>query len=86
MMCQMTIRNLIGKFEVTGSVGDETVPVRPRSAQSNENVTRVRAHVAQHSRTSILRRCQQLNITKSFLQRILAKYLNLQEYKIQLNQ
>lgn len=80
------IRNLMAKFELTGSVLDVKTPLRHRNVRSVENIARVNESVTESPKTSIRRRSQQLAISRSSLQRILAKDLRLHAYKIQLTQ
>lgn len=81
-----TIENLIKKFERTFSLKDERDLIRHRPKRSVENIAAVRDSVAARPSTSIRHRCQELNIHRSTLQRILKKDLHLHAYKIQLTQ
>lgn len=80
------ITKLIEKFERTGSVTDVKTALRPRSGRSAENIAAVEENVADDARTSIRRRAQQLDLSRSTVQRILTKDLHLHAYKIQLTQ
>jgi len=59
---------------------------RPKTSCSNVNVEAVLESVAENPRTQIRCRGQELQIRRSFLQRILTKDLCLHAYKIQLVQ
>jgi len=80
--------NLIKKFEVSGSLSTAKSSGRSpgRSGRSNENVAAVSASVDENLSTSIRHRAQQLDISRSPVQRILTKDLHLHAYKIQLTQ
>lgn len=80
------IRNLMAKFERTGSVLDVKSPLRPRNVRSVENIAMVNESVTESPKTSIRHRSQQLAISRSSLQRILTNDLRLHAYKIQLTQ
>lgn len=80
------VQNLIKKFEETGSVKNLETPVRLRSARSVENIDAVTGSVNENPGTSIRHRSQQLDITRSSMQRILTKDLHLHAYKVQLTQ
>ena len=81
-----TVQSLVARFVETGSVGDLKKSPRPRTARSNENVAAVAESVRETPGTSIRHRSQELNISRTSLQRILRKDLHLQAYKIQLCQ
>lgn len=81
-----TIQKLVNKFESTFSLHDVVVTARQRNARSEENIDMVRQSVAGDPNVSIPRRCQQLQISKTTLWRILREDLNLRAYKIALTQ
>ena len=81
-----TVQSLVARFVETGSVGDLKKSPRPRTARSSENVAAVAESVREIPGTSIRHRSQELNISRTSLQRILRKDLHLQAYKIQLCQ
>lgn len=83
---ESTIRRLINKFEATGSLLDQTTPVRQRSARSIENIAAVRESVRENPRQSIPRRAQELGLSSTSTWRILHKDLGLHPYKVQLTQ
>lgn len=83
---EKTIRSIVQKFEVTGSVKNLPTPVRARSKRSVENIAAVRESVAANPKLSIPRRSQQLGIAQTTTWRILRKDLALKAYKIQLTQ
>lgn len=83
---ERTIRNVVDKFEATGSVNSQPTPVRRRNARSAENITAVRESVQENSRQSILRRSQELGLSQTTTWRILRRDLGLHPYKIQLTQ
>ena len=80
------IRNIVQKFEETGSVLDIKPATRKRKGRSQEHINMVRDSVAEDQQTSIARRSQQLEITQTTLWRILHKDLALKPYKVQLVQ
>ncbi|XP_076175204.1 recombination repair protein 1 isoform X3 [Ptiloglossa arizonensis] len=65
------------RFVETGSVGDLEKSSRPRTARSSENVATVAKSVRETPGTSIRHRSQELNISRTSLQRILTKDLQL---------
>lgn len=83
---ERTIRNVVNKFEETGSVCDIVRPVHHRNARSTENIAAVRESVAEERNLSIPRRAQQLGLSYGTLWRILHLDLHLHPYKIQLTQ
>lgn len=86
VLTSSTVKRLIEKFRETGSVGDAKHTGRPKTSRSNVNIEAVRASVGDNPGTSIRRRGQELQISRSSLQRILTKDLCLHAYKIQLTQ
>lgn len=83
---ESTIRRLVDKFESTGSVNNQPVPVRQRNARSAENIAAVRDSVHENPRQSIPRRAQELGFSQTTTWRILRRDLGLHPYKIQLTQ
>ncbi|XP_036185884.1 DDB1- and CUL4-associated factor 16 isoform X2 [Myotis myotis] len=81
-----TVKRLIKKFRETGSISDLKHPGRPSTSRSTQNIEAVRESVAKSPGTSIRRRGQELDISKSSLQRILTKDLHYPAYKVQLTQ
>lgn len=81
-----TVVNLINKFESTGSVVDAKRSGRPRSGRSDENIAMTAVSVDDDPTTSIRHRGQELGISSSSLQLVLAKDLHLHPYKVQLTQ
>ena len=69
------MKRLIEKFREVGSVGDAKHTGRPKTCCSNVNVKAVSESVAENPRTPFRRRGQELQITRSSLQRILTKDL-----------
>jgi len=80
------VKRLIEKFREVGLVGDAKHTGRPKTSSSNVNVVAVHESFAENPRTPIRRRGQELQITRSSIQRILTKDLCLNAYKIQLVQ
>ncbi|XP_076175194.1 recombination repair protein 1 isoform X2 [Ptiloglossa arizonensis] len=72
-----TVQSLVARFVETGSVGDLEKSSRPRTARSSENVATVAKSVRETPGTSIRHRSQELNISRTSLQRILTKDLQL---------
>lgn len=81
-----SIRNLIKKFEETGSVENIKPPGRPRNVRTSENIAIVSESVVSEPTMSIPRRSQELDISSTSLWRILHLDLHLHPYKIQLTQ
>ena len=65
-------------------LGDAKYTGRPKTSRSNVNIEAVRENVGENLGTSI--HGQELQISRSSLQRILTKDLCLRAYKIQLTQ
>lgn len=74
---ESTIRRLINKFETTGSIADQTTPVRQRTARSIENIVAVRDSVRENPRQSIRRRAQELGLAQTSTWVILRRDLKL---------
>lgn len=81
-----TIQRLVAKFELTGSVNNQSTPLRQRNARSAENIAAVRDSVQENPKQSIPRRAQELGLSKTSTWRILRRDLGLHPYKIQLTQ
>ncbi|KAK9881380.1 hypothetical protein WA026_016271 [Henosepilachna vigintioctopunctata] len=81
-----TIDRLVAKFESTFSLHNVPVPVRARSARSDENIAAASASVQEDANVSLTRRSQQLGLSVTSLWRILRKDLGLHPYKIKLTQ
>lgn len=84
--CRNTVVNLIKKFELSGSVGNEKSCGHIRTSRTTEMIASVSQSVQKDGFTSIAIRSQQIGISKSSLQRILKEDLHLHAYKIQLAQ
>lgn len=80
------IKNLVEKFESTGSVQNARTSTHTRSGRSTENIADVSDSVADQPNLSIRRRSQQLGISRSTTWRILHKDLALKAYKVELVQ
>ena len=72
-----TVKRIIEKFVKTESITDVRPSTRVGPGRLAENVTAVRQNVAESPGTSIRHRAQELNISRSTMQRILRKYLRL---------
>lgn len=83
---ESSVRKLIRKLEVTGSLLNVKKTGRPRSVRTQETIDLVRDNVTASPRKSVRRRAQQLNLSPSSLHAILTKDLKLHAYKIQLTQ
>ena len=83
---ESAIGKIVRKFKHTGSVADVETPSRARLPRSDENIAAVRESVAEHPDTSIRHRAQELNLSRTSLQRILTNDLSLYAYKVQLTQ
>lgn len=77
---------LIEQFETIGSIQTKKRHIHVRAARSAENIAAVSESVEHNSSTSIRHRSQQLRLSRSSLQRILAKDLHFHAYKIRLTQ
>lgn len=80
------IRNLISRFENTGSVADLPGRGPRRTVRKNEAVQSVQQSVLQDPYASTRRRSSQLGISRTSLQKILELDLKLFPYKIQMVQ
>ena len=63
-------------------MADVKTPSRARLRRSNENIAAVRESVAEHPDTSIRHRAQELNLSRTSLQRISTNDLSLYAYKV----
>jgi len=79
-------KRMIKKFEETGSIMNNKLPVRHRSGRSLDNAAAVNESVAESIATSLRHRSQQLEIPRSAMRRILTKDLHMHAYKFQLTQ
>lgn len=86
VLSSSTVKRVIEKFRDTGSISDLKHSGRPSTSRSAQNIQAVRQSVAEAPKTSIRHRSQQLDISRSSLQRILTKDLHLHAYKDQLTQ
>ncbi|OAD53117.1 hypothetical protein WN48_10746 [Eufriesea mexicana] len=80
------VKKLIKKFREAGSISDLRHSGRPSTSRSTQNIEAVRESAAKNPRISIRHRSQELDISKSSLQRILMKDLHLPIYKVELTQ
>ncbi|XP_043676454.1 uncharacterized protein LOC122633042 [Vespula pensylvanica] len=83
---EMTIRNIIARFQQQGTVSDLPRSGRPRSVFTNANIQRVEESVLEEPGTSTRRRSSQLELSRTSLRRISRHLLLLFPYKIQLVQ
>jgi hypothetical protein len=80
-----TLERLVKKFEATKSLEDQTSLPHRRPVRTEANIAAVRDSIEDDPNTSTRRRSQELNISRSSLQRILHD-LQLRPYKVQLTQ
>jgi len=83
---ESTIRRLVAKFELTGSINYQPTPIRQQNARSIENIAAMLDSVRENPRQSISRRSQELGLSATSTWRILRLDLGLHPYKIQLTQ
>lgn len=83
---RQAVRALVTKFESKYSLLDVPVPIRLRTARSNENIAAVNESIRNDPNQSISRRSQELGLSQTTLWRILRKDLGLHPYKIKLTQ
>ena len=83
---ELAIRNLIKKFESTGSVCDVKHPTRQKRKRTQENIDAVNESVSEEPELSITRRSQRLGLSYGTTWNILHKDLSFKAYKIQLTQ
>jgi len=76
----------VAKFESTGSINNQSTPVRHRNARPAENIAAVRESIQENPRQSISRCSQELGLSAISTWRILRRDLGLNSYKIQLTQ
>ena len=74
---QSTVQRMNKKFEETGSIMDSKLPVRHPTGRSLDNIAAERGSVAESPGTSIRHCSQQLDNSRSTMQRILTKDLHL---------
>ena len=77
---------MVSKFRENGSTVDKRRFGRPRTVRTSVTVQAVSESVAERPNTSIRKRCTQLTMSRSSLQRILKEDLRYHPYKIQLTQ
>lgn len=77
---------LITKFETRFTIMGQKIIVRRRPCRSLKNIATVKESVGESLGTSIRHRGQELNISRSTMQRILVKDLHLHAHKVQLVQ
>ena len=80
------IGKIVRKFKETGSVADVKTPSHAHLCRSDENIAAVRESVAEHPDISICHCAQELNLSRTSLQRILTNNMSLYAYKVQLTQ
>ena len=80
------MRYLVKNVKETGILIDKPNRVKPKTAHTPENIAAVAESVCEAPSTSIHRRPQQLNISKTSLRRHLHKDLGIMPYKVQLVQ
>src|ERR1700743_1971165 len=73
----LAIRRIVENFERTFSLHNVHVPIRQRTARSDENIAVVQASVAEDRNLSIPRRSQELGLSQTTTWRILRKDLGL---------
>ena len=66
-----TSHRIVDKFETSGSVVDQTTPVRRRNDRSNENIVAVRENVSEDPNLSIHHHAQQFRLSQTTTWRIL---------------
>ena len=77
-----TITTLVKKFESTGSVLNDTRRSgRPIVSTSEDNVEKVKCHMAEHPTSSTRRTSDELNMSQSTVQRIVRGNLKLKPYR-----
>lgn len=81
-----TVRGLCQKFKFQGTISDLPRSGRMRSKRTNRKIDLVKEDVAENPRISIRHRCQQLNLSRTTIWRILRKDIQFYLYKIQLVQ
>ena len=80
------VRYLVKKVKETGILSDKPKGEKPKTVRTPENIAAVAESVSEAPSTSIHRRPQQLNISKTSLRRILHKDLGMTPYQVQLVQ
>ena len=81
-----SIKAMVSKFRENGSTVDKRRFGRPRTVKTSVTGQAVSESVAERPNTSIRKRCTQLTMSRSSLQRILKEDLRYHPYKIQLTQ
>jgi len=80
------VESFVKRVRETGSLMDKTTRLRARPVRSVENIAAVAESVNDSPSTSTRHSAQELDISRTSLQRILTKVLRLRPYKIQLVQ
>lgn len=80
------VRYFVKKVRETGLLIDKPTRENPKPVRTPENIAAVAESVRDAPGTSVHRRSQQLNISKTSLRRILRKDLGMTPYKVQLVQ
>ena len=78
------VRYIVKKVKETGILIDKLKPEKPKIVRTPLNIAAVSESVCEAPSTSIHRRSQQLNISKTLLRRILHKHLGMKPCKFQL--
>jgi len=78
------VDSFVKRVRETGSLMDKPTRLRARPVRSIENIAAVAESVNDNPSTSTRHRAQELDISRTSLQRILTKDLRLRPYKIQL--
>jgi len=80
------VDQFVKRIRQTGSLLDKATRSRARPVRSTENIAAVAQSVVEQPSTSTRHRSQNLNISRTFLRRILNKDLDMKLYKVQLVQ
>ena len=80
------ITRIVSNFEENHTLLDRKKVPHKRPVRTPEIIQAVRRHVEQNPKLSLRRRSQQLNVSRTSLQRILTVDLKLHPYKIKLTQ
>ena len=80
------LRMFVKIAKETGILIDKPKREKPKTVRTPENIAAVAESVCEARSTSIHRRSQQLNISKTSLRRILSKSLGITPYEVQLVQ
>lgn len=85
-LARETLRQLIKKFEQTGSLADRAIPGRPRTGRTSHNIAAVRNSVDADPTISTRRRAQQLGLSTSTVHLILKEELHVHSHRVQITQ